>query len=183
MKNFRRNDPWLSLCGLNCGLCPMRLGKYCPGCGQGEGNQGCATARCSLERGGLEYCWQCGDFPCGRYQDSGEFDAVITTQNRFRDIRLAQKIGVEAYGAQQREKLGILNQLLAGYNDGRKKTLFCLAVNLLPLENLQTVMAQLGGFDQERPLKERAAAAASLLQEQARRHGVELKLRKRTRKQ
>ena len=28
-----------SLGGLNCGLCPMFLNKYCPGCGGGEGNQ------------------------------------------------------------------------------------------------------------------------------------------------
>ena len=49
MKGFTREDKRFSLCGLNCGLCPMQIGGYCPGCGGGEGNQSCAIARCSLE--------------------------------------------------------------------------------------------------------------------------------------
>ena len=42
----------------------MHLGGHCPSCGGGEGNQSCATARCGLDHGGVEYCWQCGEFPC-----------------------------------------------------------------------------------------------------------------------
>lgn len=49
MKNFKRNYPLFSLCGLNCGLCPMHLNNYCPGCGGGAGNQPCTIARCSLQ--------------------------------------------------------------------------------------------------------------------------------------
>lgn len=30
MKGFDRKDLLFSLCGLNCGLCSMRLGGYCP---------------------------------------------------------------------------------------------------------------------------------------------------------
>ena len=43
MKGFVRENQLLSLCGLNCGLCPMFLGKYCGGCG--NGNQSCSIAR------------------------------------------------------------------------------------------------------------------------------------------
>ena len=53
MKGFVRKDQRLSLCGLNCGLCPMRLGGHCGGCG--AGNQSCKIARCSLEHGGVTY--------------------------------------------------------------------------------------------------------------------------------
>ena len=49
MKGFKRNNQLLSLCGLNCGLCPMHIDGYCPGCGGGAGNQSCRIARCSLE--------------------------------------------------------------------------------------------------------------------------------------
>ncbi len=38
MKDFTRTDLSFSLCGLNCGLCPMRLGGHCPGCGGGADN-------------------------------------------------------------------------------------------------------------------------------------------------
>ncbi len=35
MMGFAREDQLFSLCGLNCGLCPMQLDGYCPGCGGG----------------------------------------------------------------------------------------------------------------------------------------------------
>ncbi len=52
MKGFERENQLFSLCGLNCGLCPMRIGGYCGGCG--NGNQSCRIARCSLEQGGIQ---------------------------------------------------------------------------------------------------------------------------------
>ena len=64
MKGFKRQNQLFSLCGLNCGLCPMFLNKNCPGCGGGEGNQACKIARCSIEHGGVEYCFQCSEYPC-----------------------------------------------------------------------------------------------------------------------
>ena len=48
MKGFTRMETRFSLCGLNCDLCSMHLGGYCPGCGGGAGNQSCTMAKCSL---------------------------------------------------------------------------------------------------------------------------------------
>ena len=56
MKDFLRQEPLFSLCGLNCGLCTMHLGGHCPGCGGGAGNQSCSLARCSLQHGGVAFC-------------------------------------------------------------------------------------------------------------------------------
>ena len=39
MKGFVRNNQYLSLCGLNCKLCPMNLAGHCSGCG--VDNQSC----------------------------------------------------------------------------------------------------------------------------------------------
>ena len=36
MKGFTRDETRFSLCGLNCALCSMHLGGYCPGCGGGQ---------------------------------------------------------------------------------------------------------------------------------------------------
>ncbi|WP_347474909.1 hypothetical protein [Sarcina sp. DSM 11001] len=83
-----------------------------------------------------------------------------------------QKIGEEAYNAEQVEKRNILDRLLAEYNDGRKKTLFCLAVNLLPLEDLRTVFAD---GDMDLSIKDRAKLMEKRLKEKS---SVELKLRK-----
>ena len=77
-------------------------------------------------------------------------------------------------------KRQILEYLLERYNDGRKKTLFCTAVNFLTLEDLKAVLIQAETENrlQDLPLKERAAGIAELIQELARQKGISLKLRK-----
>lgn len=179
MREFCRSDQLFSLCGLNCGLCTMHMGGYCPGCGGGKGNQPCWIARCSLEQGGVEYCFQCSQYPCSHYRESDRYDSFITHRNRFQDMEKRKRIGPEAYGAEQREKQEILKTLLDHYNDGRKKTLFALAVNLLALEALREVM---GGLAKTVPpdadTQEKAAWAAKLLQAQADEENILLKLRK-----
>lgn len=82
MNGFERDNSLLSLCGLNCGLCPMRLGGHCGGCG--NGNQSCRIARCSLEHGGVEYCCKCVGYPCEKYERIDEYDSFITTGARKR---------------------------------------------------------------------------------------------------
>ncbi len=96
------------------------------------------------------------------------------------DMKKAHQIGMEAYNAEQEEKARILDILLAGYNDGRKKTLFCVAVNLLDLQDLQAVLRQIENrADLDTlTLKEKSAFAAGLLQEAAAKNKIELKLRK-----
>lgn len=179
MKGFTREDQMFSLCGLNCGLCTMRLGGHCPGCGGGEGNQSCAVARCSINHGGAAYCWQCREFPCDRYRGDEEYDSFITHQNRLRDMEKIQRIGAEAYWEEQREKYGILQILLNEYNDGRRKSLFALAVNLLELEDLREILGRLSGEASGMPLRERAGCAAAMCREAAARRGIDLRLRKR----
>ncbi|MCB8611537.1 DUF3795 domain-containing protein, partial [Faecalibacillus faecis] len=90
MKNFKRDNLLFSLCGLNCGLCPMKIDGYCPGCGGGAGNQSCKIARCSMEHGGIEYCFQCGKYPCEKYEGIDEFDSFITHQKRRTDFERAE---------------------------------------------------------------------------------------------
>lgn len=83
-----------------------------------------------------------------------------------------QRVGEEAYIAEQVEKRQILDRLLSEYNDGRKKTLFCLAVNLLPLEDLRTVFAD---DDLQQSVQERAKLMEKRLKEKS---TIELKLRR-----
>ncbi len=85
-----------------------------------------------------------------------------------------------AYDAEQAEKAKILDILLSGYNDGRKKTLFCVAVNLLELQELQEALEQIENkADLEMlTLKEKSAFAAEVLQNTASQRNIILKLRK-----
>ena len=184
MKGFAREETRFSLCGLNCVLCSMHLGGSCPGCGGGAGNQSCAIARCSLEHGGVLFCWECPEYPCSRYDGFDDGDSFAPHRNRRQDIALAREMGLEAYLAQLEEKRAILEKLLAGYNDGRRKTLFNTAAHLLPLEDLQSVTAALDCRSEvaAQPIKGRTLAAVELLQEAADRRGVSLKLNKKPKK-
>lgn len=141
MKNFNRSNQFLSLCGLNCGLCPMYLGKHCLGCG--NGNQSCKIARCSLEHGNIAYCYECDQYLCEKYNGIDEFDSFITHKNQKVNLEKARSIGIEKYNNEQLEKMEILNTLLYNYNDGRKKTFYCVAVNILELTELRTILLKL----------------------------------------
>lgn len=178
MKGFVRKDPLLSLCGLNCGLCPMRLGGHCGGCG--FGNQSCKIARCGLEHGGVEYCFQCGEYPCAHYGRPTEFDTFITSQRQLLDLEKARRIGPEAYDREQAEKVRLLELLLAQYNDGRRKTLYCLAVNLLEIEDIRAALAELETSPElaRASVKEKAVHLAGRFQRLAEEKGILLKLRK-----
>lgn len=120
---------------------------------------------------------------CEKYPEKDEFDSFITYRNRYRDFEKFAKIGVKAYQEEQREKAAILNELLENYNDGRKKTLFGLAVNLLELDDLRKVMGQIKEDEEGLSVKEKAACMAGLLQEVAAQKAICLKLRKRPAKE
>lgn len=180
MKGFQRKEPLFSLCGLNCGLCTMHLGGYCPGCGGGPGNQSCPRARCSLAHGGVSFCWQCSEYPCSLYDGFDEFDSFLPHRNRTFDIAQAQAMGLDAYFAQLGEKRAALEELLACYNDGRRKTFFSAAISLLPYDTVRAVMDALHSRTElaDRPIGERARTAAALFQAAADQQGICLKLRR-----
>ena len=184
MKNYKRKYTLFSLCGLNCGLCPMHLDSYCPGCGGGEGNQSCKLARCSLQHVGIEFCYLCDEYPCEKYEDAGKFDSFITHRNQLKNLDKVKKIGIDAYYIELTEKIEILRYLLLNYNDGRRKSFFCLAVNLLELEDVKSVVKQIAAETKSdtQSLKEKARIAVNLFQTMAVSRNIVLKLNKKTSK-
>ena len=83
MKEQTRAEPRFSLCGLNCGLCPMyhiSETEHCTGCG-GAGRPSCAVQRCAREHGGVEYCFQCTEYPCARYTRAEPYDSFVPHRN------------------------------------------------------------------------------------------------------
>lgn len=151
----------------------MHLGGHCGGCG--NGNQSCKIARCSLEHGSVEYCCECPLYPCEKYEKIDEYDSFITHRKRKADIERFQTVGVDCYNAEQEEKIRLLGYLLSSCNDGRRKTLFCLAVNLLELPDVRIVVDRLMVSNLS-TVKERAVYASALLQEAADKKGIPLKL-------
>ncbi|OUN75053.1 hypothetical protein B5G12_04625 [Faecalibacterium sp. An58] len=175
MKDFERKNQRLSLCGLNCGLCPMLLGNHCGGCG--NGSPSCKIAKCSLEHGEIEYCYECKQYPCEKYEHIDEYDSFITHRHQRRDLEKAKSAGIGAYNLEQTEKAQILSKLLAGYNDGRRKNFYCVAVNLLELSEIREAMNRIESNDRAfASEKERCAYAVEVFQEIADRKNIKLKL-------
>ncbi len=154
----------------------MFWGKHCGGCG--NGNQSCRIAKCSLEQGGIEYCYECRHYPCDKYLHVDEYDSFITHRRQKADLEKAQSIGIEEYNLEQREKMRILDYLLTNYNDGRRKNFFCVAVNLLELSEIKEAIKQLAANEElpSLPIKEQSSYVADILQKIADRRGVKLKL-------
>ncbi len=165
MKNFKRDNLLFSLCGLNCGLCPMNL------------NQSCSIAKCSLQHENIQYCFRCETYPCGKYESIDEFDSFIAHRHQKQHMEKFREPGIELYSAEQHRKKVLLNHLLNTYNDGRKKTMFCAAVNLLELDDLENIINELDKNALHLSLREKAAYAASLFQETAAAKNITLKLR------
>lgn len=178
MKDFIRDYPLFSVCGLNCGLCTMHIGGYCPGCGGGDGNQSCSIARCTITHQ-VAFCSACPDYPCAKYEGMDDTDSFISTRNRKSNLEKVNRIGLEAYRAELDEKISILDVLLTDYNDGRHKSPFCTAVNLLELPRLRPILAELSAqITAEMTPKEKAKLAASKFQAAADAQGISLKMRK-----
>jgi len=173
-----RQYPQFAACGLNCGLCPNyhlhTNGKFkCPGCaGEGfkEAHPSCGILSC-CQRKGIEFCSECDEFPCKKFDSWGDSDSFITHRNYLTDMKKAKQIGIKAYIAEQNEKIDILSVLLRDYNDGRRKTFFCLAVNLLELEDIKAVIENIKKDTDTK-------AVVLLFEETAERRGVSLKKRK-----
>ena len=184
MEYQTREYPLFSACGLNCGLCPRHHtngSSRCPGCaGEGfsEVHPPCGVLSC-CRRKGLEYCLSCYEYPCTKYDGADSKDSFITHKNQFADIEMAKRIGIEAYKVKLNAKIAVLEELLRDYDDGRRKGVYCLAVNLLDMQEINTVMCRIADeVEKQAPVKTKAAAAVRLFQAMADEKGVILKLRK-----
>lgn len=186
MKEYKREYPLFSLCGLNCGLCPRyhtEGDSRCPGCG-GEDfhlkHPACAVINCNRKHDNVEYCFQCSSYLCSRYSEAGNTDSFITYRNVITDFKKVEKNGIGQYKTELNEKVNILEYLIQNYNDGRKKGFYCLAVNLLDLTDLKSIMKKISS-KVENPnaaLKEKIKLIIDLLNQTAEKNNIELKLRK-----
>jgi hypothetical protein len=109
----------------------------------------------------------------------GEYDSFITYRNVMSTLQFIRGNGIDRYAELQRERIEVLECLLREYNDGRSKSFFCLASNLLSMASLETVISstrreiELDGIDDR---KMRAKILREYLLEAANKEGIELRL-------
>ena len=180
----KREYPLFSACGLNCGLCPRFYidgNSKCPGCGGEnflEKHCSCSILPC-IQRKGIEYCYLCDEYPCKKY-NKWEKDSFITHQNMMKDFEKAKNIGIKRYKKELNEKIKILECLLLSYNDGKRKSFFCIAVNLLELSDIKNVFKQIKKDTKSENLtiKEKSIIAVKLFETISNERNISLKLNK-----
>lgn len=128
----------------------------------------------------MEYCFQCSEYPCERYKNIELYDSFVPHRNQLKDMAKAQRMGIKQYNSELEQKSEILQHLLANYNDGRRKSFFCIAIYLLELQQIKDVMEQISikASSNERSPKEKAAIAVEVFQSVAEQHAVVLKFNK-----
>ncbi|MCK5197895.1 MAG: DUF3795 domain-containing protein [Spirochaetales bacterium] len=186
MTEYKRKYPLFSLCGLNCGLCPRYQTdgiSKCPGCGGADfhlKHPTCAVITCNKKHDNVEYCFQCSSYPCNRYSEPSKGDSFISYRNVISDFNRANKIGIDKYQMELNEKVNILEFLINNYNDGRKKSFYCIAVNLLNLSDLKSIMKQIDKRikNQNIDIKNKIKLIIDLFKSEAKERDIALKLRK-----
>lgn len=180
--------PSIGVCGIDCCLCPMchiREGDGCPGCtaptASGRSGRWCAMARCAVRERCHETCADCVAYPCERLNSIDEDDSFVTHRKALENLQTIRTLGIDSLLRQQEQRLVILRQMLAGFDDGRSKSHYCLACALLPIENLTSVMAVAGELkgdgESMDERKKRAQMLRQRLNDEAERTGMVLRLR------
>jgi len=78
-----------------------KLLKSCSGCrpkqGQPYGNIVCETYDCCVNKKGLDFCFQCADFPCLKLAPVSERAEVRRHNTKIYNLLMLKKLGLEEY--------------------------------------------------------------------------------------
>lgn len=180
--------PTIGCCGIDCGLCPRYYtsgSSRCPGCcGPDFFNKhpSCSHITCCVKKRNLEVCADCIEFPCLKFEGWDTGDSFVTHLKSVTNLKLISEQGLEAFVAQQRKRMELLETMLTDFDEGRSKSFYCIAATLLRIAALQ---AALKGTEQKMKANERESwdikakskILRNLLSYMAAREGIELKLR------
>lgn len=183
-----RKNPEVGCCGINCSLCPKYYtdGKTkCNGCcGKDFWNRLriCSFIPC-CDTKKIEFCIECEEFPCAKIDNFTKRDSFVSHKNTISNLELIGEIGLESYLQQLKGREKILKMLLEKYNNGRLKSFYTLAVELLPLIDLERALDEIDRHikvDSDLSIKERSKHMKEILSNIAQEHFIELRLRKKS---
>lgn len=137
----------------------------------------CIFGPCSIEHGDLDYCFECDEYPCRKYDGVDEHDSLISHRNQKKDLVKAKRMGIDKYHEEQIAKKKILNWILDEFDDGHRMVFFCLAVNLLDLDDLNDVLKQADDACSNMSLNEKSEFIKQILMDCAHKRNIELELR------
>jgi hypothetical protein len=177
----------LGVCGLSCRLCPAyyrETKSKCEGC-KSEYRMGapCPFHNCAIKKKEVEFCGFCPENAiCERWRkfrkNGKNHDSIVCYQKLENNIAFILQNGIDRLERQQRTRERLLRQILSEFNEGRSKTLYCIAATMLEVDELEHVLKEGReksiGFDPKR----KAEVMHSLLNKVAENKHYLLKLRK-----
>ncbi len=182
--------PIVGACGLDCGLCPRYHtagSSKCPGCAGPDFEQkhpACGFVTCCVKQKHLETCAQCPDrASCERVSRVMEVakqgDSFISYRPLPANYAFIQRYGIEEFARQEMAKIELLSHLLKHYDEGRSKTFYCIASQLIPLDSLKVAVAEAEAQIRESAnIKEKSRLVRGAISHQADTLGIDLRLRK-----
>jgi len=179
--------PCVGACGLDCVLCPRYYteGKSkCNGCGSeySYAAVGCKIFRCCVKEKNLETCAECSDFPCSRLEGIDEGDSFVTHRKIVPNLDFIKKRGIKEFLDEQEKRQKLLEQMLGQFNEGRSRSLYCVATALLSVEAVKKSLDLANNKVKEKgvkdnDLKNKAKILKEILSEIALKECVDLKPR------
>ncbi len=187
--------PTIGVCGLDCGLCPRYYTagtSRCPGCG-GPGfsdkHPSCSFITCCVKKKGFEVCGQCPEFPCSKFKSEEEYRQVELSSSYppsrkvLSNLRFIREKGIREFIRRQEKRVGLLETMIEGYDDGRSRSFFCRAAALLDPKVLKGSLdkakkAMGAGDGRTSDTADKAKVLRGILTEAALCEGIELKGKK-----
>ena len=85
-------------CGIYCPRCPGVQFYKCQGCRAHQGKihkfPPCKTYECVTSKG-LEFCYECEDFPCEKLQPIVNFEIFAPHNSKVYNLLMIKKLGLE----------------------------------------------------------------------------------------
>ncbi|OLS13292.1 MAG: hypothetical protein RBG13Loki_3075 [Promethearchaeota archaeon CR_4] len=172
-------------------MCPTFHGSgssRCPGCYGPDfttKHPSCSVITCCVKKHHFEVCAQCGEFPCDKFAKRLDSltDSILTYKNIRHNMIFIKEQGLPKFIEQQKQRMTLLERMLSGYNEGRSKSMYCIAATLLPLDKLSAALNEADTKSKNTKLettdvKQRAQILHDVLNAIALKEGIELKLRK-----
>jgi len=124
----------------------------------------------------MEYCFECKQYPCLRYTKQNEKDSFITYRDVTKNLNKAKE-DIDGYLKNLEEKEQLLSFLLEKYDNGRLKNFYCIAVNLLKVEDINDVV-EMAEKEVIHKNENMIKAIKEGIETMAKARGIEIRLRK-----
>jgi len=184
---MKRSFIEIGVCGLSCRLCPAyhrETKSKCEGC-KSEYRMGaaCPFHNCAVKKKGIDFCGFCDENnTCAKwrkFREAGkQHDSLLSYQKLEDNIAFIQKNGMEEFEKQQKKREKLLRAFLAEFNEGRSKTLYCIAATVLQMDELESLLEKARAESKGLDIEAKSEIMHSLLNEIAKNRSYLLKLRK-----